>query len=267
MRRFAMTIMAVVTIAAAVFAQNSVYICRNDGNVVTIPDSIIQSMECSKVDSQEVTHTNYVMQIVRTMSNTYSIPLSAIDSISFVSPKYEAVDLGLSVKWATCNVGATKPEGYGGYYAWGETEEKSDYSKSTYKYYNSSTSSYVDIGSSISGTEYDVARAKWGGRWRMPTVAEQQELNDKCTWAEFTYNGVAGEKVTGPNGNSIFLPASGDRYGTDVSGAGANGDYWSGTLVEDGSVSAYDMDFYSNGRHYWNVLWDRYYGLSVRPVE
>ena len=259
--------MAVVAIAVAAFAQNSVYICRNDGNVVTIPDSIIQSMECSKVDSQDVTHTNYVMQIVRTMSNTYIVPLSTIDSISFVNPKYEAVDLGLSVKWATCNVGATKPEGYGGYYAWGEKEEKSDYSKSTYKYYNSSTSSYVDIGSIISGTEYDVARAKWGGRWRMPTVDECQELNDKCTWTEFTYNGVAGEKVTGPNGNSIFLPAAGMCDAKVVYHSVTNGFYWSGTLLEGFSDNACGMFFFSSGSHYWGYNWYRYIGLPVRPVE
>ena len=259
--------MAVVAIAVAAFAQNSVYICRNDGNVVTIPDSIIQSMECSKVDSQDVTHTNYVMQIVRTMSNTYIVPLSTIDSISFVNPKYEAVDLGLSVKWATCNVGATKPEGYGGYYAWGEKEEKSDYSKSTYKYYNSSTSSYVDIGSIISGTEYDVARAKWGGRWRMPTRTELEELNDKCTWTVCKLNGVTGIKATGPNGNSIFLPAAGERLSTDLIDAGMYGGYWNGTLNERNSGNAYGVYFDAHGNHSWYSRWGRYDGHSIRPVE
>src|SRR5574344_1874604 len=122
-----------------------------------------------------------------------------------------AVDLGLSVKWASCTVGASFPEEYGGYYAWGETEEKSDYSWSTYKYCNDSSSTCMNIGSNISGTQYDVAHVKWGGSWRMPTHEEMQELYDKCTYKWITYNGVNGGKFTGPNGNSIFVPAENSK--------------------------------------------------------
>jgi hypothetical protein len=107
-----------------------------------------------------------------------------------------AVDLGLpsGTKWASCNVGATKPEEYGGYYAWGETEEKEFYDKSTYKFYQDDA--YVNIGSDISGTEYDVAHVKWGGNWCMPTYDDIQELRDNCTSEWTTLNGVNGRKFT-----------------------------------------------------------------------
>lgn len=126
-----------------------------------------------------------------------------------------AVDLGLSVKWATCNVGAEKPEDLGDYYAWGETEKKTEYTEDTYKHaedkdgdgdFYDDLNNWEDIGSNISGTPYDVARAKWGGKWRMPTVEEAEELLGKCSWEWTTVNGTNGYTVTGPNGNSIFLP-------------------------------------------------------------
>lgn len=182
-----------------------------------------------------------------------------------------AVDLGLSVKWACCNVGADVPEGYGGYYAWGETEEKSDYTYKTYKYWSDrngdgydSSSEYQNIGSNISGTSYDVAHVKWGGSWRMPTLDEIKELCNKCSWQWTEVNGIKGQKVTGPNGNSIFLPAAGYRYGTEVYRRGSYGYYWSGTLNEDYSGYAYCLSF---GSGYWDWYDDsRYNGLSVRPV-
>lgn len=176
-----------------------------------------------------------------------------------------AVDLGLSVKWACCNVGASVPEGYGGYYAWGETEEKCLYNLKDYKYYNNSTGDYEYIGSNISGTQYDVAHVKWGGSWRMPTFSEILELVDKCSMKWTTYNGVNGRLVTGPNGNSIFLPAAGRRYGTDFYGRGSRGFYWSATLIENRSDYAYDLYFYS-GYSFWGGGNGRFYGFTVRPV-
>jgi hypothetical protein len=181
-----------------------------------------------------------------------------------------AVDLGLSVKWATYNVGATTPEGYGSYFAWGETEEKDNCSWSTYKYYDSSTQHSSDIGANISGTGYDVARAKWGGSWRMPTAAEQQELDEKCTWTETVQNGVVGMKVTGPNGNSIFLPAAGYRDAKGIEGAGDGGYYWSSTLCEKYNDDAYTMCFTITKdlvSHYWSNWISKYQGRPVRPVE
>ncbi|MBQ3239348.1 MAG: hypothetical protein IJA98_09865 [Bacteroidaceae bacterium] len=179
---------------------------------------------------------------------------------------YEAIDLGLSVKWASFNVGATSPEEYGGYYAWGETEEKSSYTIDNYKYFNSSTGGYEykKLGSNISGTSYDVARVKWGGSWRMPTLSEMQELCSECSWQWTEVNGVKGQKVTGPNGNSIFLPAAGSCEGTEVDGHGSNGLYWSATWIEDDIIGTCWLSFYSR---YWsctnNGCWN---GKSVRPV-
>ena len=172
---------------------------------------------------------------------------------------HEYVDLGLSVKWATCNVGANKPEDYGNYYAWGETKTKSDYSLSNSVTYGKS---FSDIGGK---SQYDAARANWGGTWRLPTKAEQQELLDNCTWKWTTQNGVKGYKVTGPNGNSIFLPAAGYRGGWSLYGAGEDGYYWSSTPYESTGNGAYHLDFY--GGYYQSVFLNiRDYGQSVRPV-
>ena len=183
-----------------------------------------------------------------------------------------AVDLGLSVKWACCNVGADSPEDYGGYYAWGETEEKSDYGWDTYKYWSDRNgdidieeSEITNIGSNISGTSYDVAHVKWSGSWRMPTLSETQELCNKCSWQWTEVNGIKGQKVTGPNGNSIFLPAAGIRVGTEVDRRGSNGLYWSGTLYKACSDGAYGLDFGSDD-HGWGYYDFRAYGHTVRPV-
>ena len=193
---------------------------------------------------------------------------------------YEAVDLGLSVKWATFNVGAKSPEEYGGYYAWGETWEKKNYETLTYKYYIDTNGdgikdTWKNIGENISGTEYDVAHVEWGGSWRMPTLDEIKELLDKCSWEWTTVNGVNGQKVTGPSGNCIFLPAADCRYGTELYDRGKVGYYWSGTLHENYSYFAYNLYFgsiFGSGYRGWGVYFDqgvyfdRCVGLSVRPV-
>lgn len=190
-----------------------------------------------------------------------------IELVNFILGKqHEAVDLGLpsGTKWASCNVGATKPEEYGGYYAWGETEEKEVYNGSNYKYYQNG--SYVNIGSDISGTDYDVAHVKWSGNWCMPTLDDIKELLDNCTTEWTTLNGVNGRKfISKINGNSIFLPAAGYRWGGDLGLAGERGYYWSSTRYPDLSGGAYDLYFYS-GDAYWSDLYHRGSGRSVRPV-
>ena len=174
------------------------------------------------------------------------------------------VDLGLSVCWAGWNVGASSPEGYGNYYAWGETTTKSSYTESSYQYHNGS---YVNIGSNICGTQYDVARAQWGGSWRMPTKAEFEELINRCTWTWITYNNVNGYKVTGPNGKSIFLPAAGRLDGTELILRGSEGNYRSGTLLESSSSYAYSLTFCGGGYRVVNKYLYRERGLAVRPVS
>ena len=181
-----------------------------------------------------------------------------------------AVDLGLSVCWATRNLGASKPEEYGDYYAWGETETKSNYSWSTYKFGSNPSGPFSKYNASSSydtktilEPEDDVAHVKLGENWRMPTYEEWKELRTKCTWTQTTENGVNGRRVTSPNGNSIFLPAAGNRYDTDFYVVGSCGRYWSSslhTLIDDCAIY---LDFES----YISMQYgDRCYGLSVRPV-
>ncbi len=181
---------------------------------------------------------------------------------------HEYVDLGLSVKWATCNVGASKPEDYGDYFAWGETETNSVYSWSTYfDSVNGSSSNfdkYAKDKKTVLDPEDDVAHDKWGANWRIPTKAEQDELRTKCSWTWTTQNGVNGRMVSGPNGKSIFLPAAGARLGGSLSEVGSWGYYWSSSLNSSDSGSAYHLNFGSG-----NVGWgssSRYCGRYVRAV-
>lgn len=183
----------------------------------------------------------------------------------------DAVDLGLSVKWAEHNIGAIKPEEYGSYYAWGEVEGKSNYDSDTYiwfgvngdiaKYYYDDNNTCCNI---ILELEDDVAHMEWGGNWRMPTIDELMELCEKCDWQWTIINGVKGQKVTGPNGNSIFLPAAGN-YGDGEYNSGG-GYYWSSTLDVGNACGAHYLDF---DEDCWGCYGygDRYYGLSVRPVK
>ena len=189
------------------------------------------------------------------------------------------VDLGLSVKWATCNVGATTPEEYGDYFAWGETSTKTiyKYNWSNYKWRNSSddrmtkycTESHYGVVDNKTTLELkdDAARVNWGGKWRMPTKAEYDELKStsNCTWTWTTRNGVKGYKVTSKvNGNFIFLPAAGFRNNGNLKHAGSRGHYWSILLNTVGSLSAYCVDF-DSGSVGWGAGY-RYYGYSVRAV-
>ena len=174
---------------------------------------------------------------------------------------HEYVDLGLSVKWATCNVGASKPQGYGNLYAWGEISTKSNYSSGNSVTYGKN---FSDIGGYPT---YDVACNEWGSSWRLPTKAEFDELcnENNCTWTWTTQNGVEGYKVTSKkNGNSIFLPAAGWRSGTSLNYQGTDGYYWSSTPRESLSSEACYLYFDSDS-HFTNWS-DRNDGQSVRPV-
>ena len=195
------------------------------------------------------------------------------------SSDYPYVDLGLSVKWAPCNLGATKPEEYGDYYSWGETVTKTDYSWNTYKFrtigdnygnvkffkYNTDSSLGRIDNKTVLEPEDDVAHLKLGGSWRIPTDAEWTELRECCNWTWTSTNGVNGYKVTGPNGNSIFLSAAGCRYDTDIYDAGSNGYYWSSSLYADSPRDAWYVDIRSGYVNRYNGR--RCYGRSVRPVS
>jgi len=178
------------------------------------------------------------------------------------------IDLGLpsGTLWACCNVGASAPEQYGNYYAWGETSPKSIYNWDTYQY-GSSWDNVVYIGSDIAGTGYDAATANWGAPWRMPSLDQIKELVNNCNSVWTTQNGVSGRKFTGPNGGTIFLPAAGYRWGGGDGDADSDGYYWSSTLYEGFSVRAYDLRFGTGGGAYWKNIYYRSYGHSVRPVR
>ena len=190
------------------------------------------------------------------------------------------VDLGLpsGLLWATCNVGATSPEDYGDYFAWGETTTKSEYNWSTYQHCNGSNSTltkyctnadygnngFVDNQTTLF-PEDDAATANWGGDWRMPTEAEWQELLDNTTVTWTQQDGVNGRLFTAANGNTLFLPAAGYRYGSSLDDAGDWGYYWSSSLDTDFPDVAWLFDFGSGGYYmYFNY---RYIGHSVRPVR
>ena len=169
------------------------------------------------------------------------------------------VDLGLSVKWATCNIGADSPEEYGSYYAFGETETKTNFSfQNSVTYDMSMTDFSMDA-------EYDAATANWGGTWRLPTADEIDELIDKCTWTWTTLNGVRGYEVTGTNGNSIFLPAAGSRFSSSLNNAGSNGHYWSSSPGTSDTGDAFGLLFLSG--YVFRSLYNRDGGMSVRPVS
>ena len=184
---------------------------------------------------------------------------------------HKYVDLGLSVKWATMNVGATTPEGYGDYFAWGETSTKDTYNWSTYFDTNDGGNTFTKYnnegGKTVLDPEDDAAYVNWGDSWRMPTKAEWQELFDSCTWTWTTQNGINGYKVTsnkeGYTDRFIFLPAAGSRYGSDIGGVGSYGYYWSSLLRESYSNNAWGLIFDSYHRY---LDRKRCYGLSVRPV-
>ena len=185
---------------------------------------------------------------------------------------HDYVDLGLSVKWATCNMGATKPEKFGDYYAWGETEEKEKYYWGTYKWCNGSEttltkyctdSSYGIIDNKILlEPEDDVAYVKWGSYWHIPTKEEFDELQEKCDWQCTALHGIRGYKVTSKtNGKSIFLPAAGDYEYNTSNNAGR---YWTSSLYT--SDKAYYANFYIDFASCDIDKYSRYDGFSIRPV-
>ena len=188
------------------------------------------------------------------------------DSINNIINGHEYVDLGLpsGLKWATCNVGANKPEECGYYYAWGETKTKEVYDTET------SLTDGKKLGD-FSGVErYDAARANWGGSWRMPTKSEFEELVNNCTWTFISIGGNSGHIVEGPNGNSIFLPAAGYLEGQSKAKnhKGKEGHYWSSTPY-DGYYGAVDGAYYLyflNGSESVNWDYHRPNGLTVRPI-
>ncbi|MBQ0070063.1 MAG: hypothetical protein KBT09_10015 [Bacteroidales bacterium] len=232
----------------------------------------------------EVKH--HVMAINKTDKTTERFDIDEIKSVKFnPAPEedaFEAVDLGLSVEWATANLDihrstkvAKGPEGQGGHYGWGDptgnhSEQPDNSSWTPYEPDRAKCLSYYGgevPPMDICGTDLDIARVHWGGDWRMPSSAEQDELREKCTWTKEVLNNVTGYRVTGPNGNSIFLPAAGYRFASSNFGGDYLSYYWSGTLNPNPGRSDYAFYLETTPDYYTWLSAARYLGQSVRAVR
>ena len=198
------------------------------------------------------------------IKHSISIPIKVVEVT------HEGIDLGLSVKWATCNIGAFTPEESGYYFAWGEITPKNDYFQNNYFVFNE----YNRINSRLDLSD-DAAHVNWGGNWRIPTENEMRELCTKCIWTWISREEQLGYKVTSKiNGNSIFLPAAGFRMENEFRGT-AEGHYWSSDLNpapelfsnSDDPVCAETLYFNQNGSGDMDWIANQFYqGLPIRPV-
>ena len=210
-----------------------------------------------------------------TASASPALSASAVTSSLAIRPvEVLFVDMGLPghTLWATHNVGATTPSMRGDYYAWGETETKNIYNSSTYDPLHNGTGSYDNLDTNIAGTQYDVARVKWGGAWRLPTRTDFDELNSNsnCQWTWTTISGQNGYLVKSKTtNNTIFLPAAGNRDGATRSNSNSYGFYYSSVPESATASRAYGLEFHSSGRNVtvsYGINFYRYYGLPIRPV-
>ena len=180
----------------------------------------------------------------------------------------QAVDLGLSVKWASCNIGADSPEDFGQYFAWGETEKKTSYSERNSKTCNCGLDNLCSNGytddKGVLTPDNDAAREHWGEQWRMPTDKDFQELLSQCIWKWTKKNGKNGFEIKGPNGNTIFLPAAGNWAGNMLEDSESDGHYWTSTVC-DNKKEAWHL--YINSGERTQISRGRELGLSIRPVS
>ena len=190
---------------------------------------------------------------------------AAKPKVEKTAPTIQMVDLGLpsGTKWADRNLGADAPEGYGDYYRWGETTPHEDYEAHPYPHLTKN-GKFKNLGDNIAGTEYDAATVNLGKDYRMPTFDQVKELLDCCTWKWTTLNGVKGMKVTGPNGNHIFFPASGYRNlsGGTLGYVGSIGYCWS---ASPGSDYNGRYLYFTSSRWGWGN-YSRATGFPVRAV-
>lgn len=266
MKKTILTTLGVAVLGIASYATTFMQVVTDDGNTV-------------RYDVDHVTEVNFVEENVIPQDTTPVIPADTTTS------DYAYVDLGLpsGTLWATYNIGATKPEEFGDYFAWGETEPKEFYDWSTYKYATTNEKGSLDSITKYNTNEKygivdslstllpadDAATINWGSEWRMPTNEEHRELVEECQYQMTEVNGVYGVKFTGKNGNSVFFPAAGYRNGSDVYYEGGDGYYWSSSLNEEYEDYARYLNFYEKDV-YWgssNYLDYRLNGFSVRAVR
>lgn len=233
----------------------------------------IDSIVYSSCDYDGKLHDNPVLQCIWIKGERQAFLVENVQEIKYVSPdpadpvdptpgqdNENSVDLGLSVKWAMCNIGAKSPEESGTYYAWGETKTKFSFNLDNYSWYKDG--SYTKYGSEKMNLddEDDVAHVELGGDWRLPTAEEMKELNEKCKWTWTTMNGVNGYEVTGTNGNSIFLPDTGFMFESDI----ITGSMYPSSTYTKNAGYAECILFYSN-LHSISGLYVEY-GYTVRAV-
>ena len=228
-------------------------------NIKFVVICILAVFCCSTVSAQGV-------KIYKNDNTVIEIPYTELDSIVAVESfdteaAFEFVDMGLSVKWASMNVGATSPEDYGSYFAWGEIEEKSTYTD------DNSMTTGVKMQDIAGNVKYDAAAALLGDGARLPTKAELDELLSNCNVEYKTVNGIDGRRfVSKKNGNSIFLPASGIRNDAKINFLGTFGAYWTSTPKDtELNNEAFYLDFQPSYTD-WNYF-NRYHGCSIRAVK
>ena len=246
---------------------------------VTITDSAqLLSVEQYKAIAQGGDTSQFIIEPTIIYTDTLYVR-NIVDTVYKNSHAY--VDLGLSVMWATCNVGAESPEEYGDYFAWGEVEPKEEYTWENYKWCDGD---YTKLNKYCTKEQYgivdnqvilelndDAAHVNMGGNWRMPTLVECKELVSQCTWVWTTINGVNGHQITGPNGNSIFLPATGAITKAGLQQEGSSGYYWINSIS---STNPYNADDIFNrpiaeggmSNSYGINAYFRYIGRVIRPV-
>lgn len=223
------------------------------------------SVNCALGQGRITRNNQSISQTSKTTEKKYAVFKASDFSVpTGVVSGHDYVDLGLSAMWATCNIGASKINECGYFYGWGELGEKGSYTQ-----YNCKTidKELPDISGSL---EYDAATS-WGKRWQMPTKLQFEELLNNCHWEWGKYNDTFGYRITGANGNSIFLPATGEKFGFEHRNWQETGSYWTSTPSDksEGYASmqklAYLLNFGKNS-HYLDYFGPREYGRSVRPV-
>lgn len=281
-RIFVSLLMLAVCLCCAVALNITMKVFYKNGSVFTFLKPDIESITYSKMDLDGIVHPDYVVQEITTADTVYRMPLAEIDSVTFSSicpddNHHHAIDLGLpsGTKWCCHNVCATSPADFGKHYAWGETSQKDGNYHYTYKYFCLNNTedewgapeNYIDIGSDIAGTEYDVAHVVMGEPWQMPTVEQVNELLECCSWQyKLVAPGyVGGYLVTGPNGAQIFIPAAGYREDAYVAGACMCGSYWTSSLNLNRASEAYMFGFGAGTPASISSTY-RFRGYSVRPV-
>ena len=237
--------------------------------------TVVSVLSCLTVGAQTI-------NVHKTDGTVLSLPTDEVRYVDFSTSttgtppaKVEAVDLGLDVKWANMNVGAEYPEDYGEYFAWGETKPKTEFTWKNYKWCEGTYDSITKYGTvEVYGVDDhilelieddDAATVNWGDQWRTPTEEEVTALLSYCRWDEENLNGVKGFRVTGRNGNSIFLPFTGWYGDQGWEGVGEFGHYWSASILEDYCFFGRDLYFspYMQGMDYGKF---RCFGQCIRPV-